>query len=179
MTRRRPETPQEEARRGNRMVEQMFGDIRVSKGKELPFTLDEPLRKVRAPRKASEVPSEHQEQAAVIEWWGQQCKAWNYPRKCLFAIPNAQLLVRSAENKHAVMNYLRAEGFRDGMLDLMLAIPARGYHGLLIEMKRQKGGVVSEEQAEMLDMFVGLGYLAQVQNGYEQAVQAIRWYLGK
>jgi len=133
----------------------------------------------RKPRQKSEEPSEHDEQKAVIEWWGVQCKLWELPRKALFAIPNGQILMRSAKNPQAVMMYLRSEGFRDGVCDLMLAVPTAKYHGLFIEMKRLKGGVLSEDQAEMMEMFNELGYRAVRCNGYLEAVAEIIKYLGK
>ena len=46
---KRPETSQEEARRGNRMVEAMYGDVRREKGMPVPVSLEEPVRKHRGP----------------------------------------------------------------------------------------------------------------------------------
>lgn len=123
--------------------------------------------------------TEHQEQVAVIEWWGLQGKLWGFPRKALFAIPNGQILMAHADNPQAVMGYLRTEGFRDGIPDLMLAIPRGAWHGLFIEMKRTRGGVVSSDQTEYILMFNGLGYAAGVHHGAASAISAIRHYLGK
>lgn len=130
-------------------------------------------------RQKSTEPSEHDEQKAVVEWWGLQCKAWGYPRKALFAIPNGQILIKDHEQRMRVMGYLRAEGFRDGMLDLCLAIPSREFHGLFIEMKRTKGGVASDEQIEYVSMFHQLGYAAGIHRGAASAISAITHYLGR
>jgi hypothetical protein len=135
--------------------------------------------KPRAPRQASTIPSEHEEQKAVVAWWGLQGKAWGYPRNALFAIPNAQALIKFADNPNAFLTYLKVEGMRDGMLDLMLAVPANGRHGLFIEMKRSKGGVVSDEQSANVEMFTRLGYDASVRHGAEAGIAAIKTYLGR
>lgn len=42
MATKRPETPQEEARRGNRMVEMLYGDVRREKGLPVPVSLEGP-----------------------------------------------------------------------------------------------------------------------------------------
>ncbi len=123
--------------------------------------------------------TEHQHQAAVVQWWGLQGPAWGFPRKALFAIPNGQILMAHADNPQAVMGYLRVEGFRDGMLDLGLAVPSKGYHGWFGELKRSKGGVISPDQAEMILMFEGLGYCAAAYHGAEAMIAGIKRYLGK
>lgn len=125
--------------------------------------------------------TEHQEQIAVIEWWGLQCKAWDYPRKALFAIPNGQILMAHADNKQAVMGYLRAEGFRDGIPDLMLAVPFGGFSGLFIEMKRAKPAPssITDEQTEYCAMLHQLGYASDIHHGSASAISAIRHYLGR
>jgi hypothetical protein len=58
----------------------------------------------------------------------------------LFAIPNG-----GARHK-AIAGKLRAEGVRAGVPDICLPVPRGEYHGLFIELKRPKGGHVSEEQ---------------------------------
>ena len=46
-----------------------------------------------------------------------------------------------------------------------------------IEMKKTRGGRVSEAQRAYLDMLTGLGYLAVVCNGWLEAKQIIEQYL--
>jgi hypothetical protein len=125
--------------------------------------------------------TEHQEQVAVIEWWGLQGPVWGFPRKALFAIPNGQILMAHADNKQAVMGYLRAEGFRDGIPDLMLAVPFGGFHGLFIELKRAKPAPssISEDQVEYAAMLHELGYASGIHHGSASAISAIRHYLGR
>lgn len=141
--------------------------------------LKEKLERPKQVRQKSMEPSEHQEQASVITWWMHQYKVYGLPRNALFAIPNAQHLIQFATNKHAFMAYLRSEGFRDGMLDMMLAVPKAPFSGLFIEMKRLKGGTVSDEQSDNIQMFHQLGYAAGIQRGAASAISAIKHYLGR
>ena len=46
------------------------------------------------------------------------------------------------------------------------------------EMKRQKGGVVSEEQKVMIDKLNEVGYYATICKGCDEAVREIKGYLG-
>ena len=135
--------------------------------------------KVRGPRKVSDIPTEHMEQKALVQWWGHQGPAWGYPRKALYAVPNGQALVQYATNPAAYMMYLRAEGFRDGVVDLCLDIPSGEWHGFRCEMKRTIGGVLSPEQSEYQGMFLSLGYFACVCKGADEAIEKIKQYLHK
>ncbi len=138
-----------------------------------------PDAKPRAPRQPSLIPLEHDEQKALCAWWGIQCKAWGYTREMLFSIPNAQPLMRFATNPNAFISYLRVEGFRDGVPDLMLAIPCGEYHGLFCEMKRTKGSVVAEDQDDYKTLLLSQGYYACIAYGFEDAKSHITRYLNK
>ena len=83
------------------------------------------------------VPTEHEEQATVIEWFDLE-----YPQyqEMLFAIPNGSYKGNKARAS------FKDEGLRPGVPDLFLPVPIDQYHGLFIEMKRQKGSVTSDSQ---------------------------------
>ena len=51
--------------------------------------------------------------------------------------------------------------------------------GLAIEMKREKGGVVSDEQQAWIDGLNNAGYKAVVCRGYDEAIKTITEYLGE
>ena len=53
------------------------------------------------------------------------------------------------------------------------------YWGLAIEMKREKGGVVSDEQQAWIDGLNNSGYKAVVCRGYDEAIKTITEYLGE
>lgn len=73
----------------------------------------------------------------------------------------------------------KEQGNREGVLDLILPKPLRGYCGLFIEMKRKKGGTVSGAQRAEVDRLVRLGYKAVVCEGHEEGIRAIyEYYFG-
>lgn len=111
--------------------------------------------------------TEHKEQVLLIRWWRLQ-----YPKlsKCLFAIPNG-----GHRNIVTAMK-LKDEGVVSGVSDLFLMMPKGDWHGLFIEMKAQKGRV-SPEQKEFLGIASGMGYLAVVCFGFEDAKKVIQTYL--
>ncbi len=71
----------------------------------------------------------------------------------------------------------KKSGLKKGVPDLVLPVPAGEFHGLYIELKREKGGVVSPEQRMWLDMLNGCGYKAMVCRGATEAIDAICDYL--
>ena len=136
---------------------------------------------VSAPRRQRErdpnaAPLEHAEQVAVVKWWYWYSKTRGLDYRQLVAVPNAQILFRMAKNPNAVLGYLHAEGMRDGMLDLVLFHAAKNYHGLLVEVKRTIGGVVSDDQSTMARILSGAGYLCTVSKGADPAIKLITEY---
>ena len=64
----------------------------------------------------------------------------------------------------------------DPVLSVMVKIIER-HHGLVIEMKVKKGGVVSDDQKRVLKQFQDEGWLAIVCHGADEAIAAIEEYL--
>lgn len=88
------------------------------------------------------VPTEAQEQVTLFSWAAVQ------------AIPELALLyhIPNGGSRHkAEAARLRAEGVRAGVPDLCLPVPRGGFHGLYIELKRLRGGRLSEQQRAWLD----------------------------
>lgn len=82
---------------------------------------------------------EHQEQVRLMKWVAAVLPM--VPKLgLLYAIPNG-----GARHK-AVAGKMRAEGVKKGVPDLHLPVARQGFHSLYIEMKREKGGVLSPEQ---------------------------------
>ena len=115
------------------------------------------------------MPTEHAEQVALVRWFDLQYPAM---RGRLAAVPNG------GDRHPVVAAKLKAEGVRKGYPDLQLLAARQGYHGLLIELKRVKGGRIEPEQAEWLDWLNQQGYMAIVCRGAEEAREAIKGYLG-
>jgi hypothetical protein len=119
------------------------------------------------------VPTEHQEQAAVIRW-ARMIEHQEPALRNLLAIPNggARTAVTGAR--------LRDEGVSPGVPDLFLAWPSpQGYHGLFIELKRTRGGAVSAVQRGWCDRLEAAGYCWVVAYGWIEARDSICAYLGR
>ena len=115
-------------------------------------------------------PTEEQEQAAVIEW--RELMKNQFPDlEDLIHIPNGGL-----RSKSEAVRFKRL-GVRPGVSDLFLPTPVGKYHGLWVEMKRQKGGKLSPDQKDWLERMNKKGYLAVRANGAEEACDIIYKYL--
>ena len=55
--------------------------------------------------------------------------------------------------------------------------PRGPFHGLAIELKKEKGGRVSQAQKDWLNALEMRGYKATVAKGYEEAVETLLAYL--
>ncbi len=71
---------------------------------------------------------------------------------------------------------LKRMGVSKGFPDIEVPWPSGGLHGFYLEMKRQKGGKLSEEQAEWLTYLREKGYFAEVANGFEEAKELFLKY---
>ena len=114
--------------------------------------------------------SEHEEQVAVMAWAG--VMAARFPAlRLLFAVPNgARTGMRTAVK-------LKREGLRAGVPDLFLPAARAGYNGLFLELKRVKGGRVSDVQREWHAELRLAGYAVAVCHGADEAQQCLASYL--
>ena len=116
------------------------------------------------------IPLEEIEQEHVFLWASMEERA--YPELAmLYAIPNG--------GKRAIKTAvaLKKQGVKRGVPDMCLPVPRGGFNGLYIELKRVKGGTVSDEQREWIAALNTQGYKAIVCHGAEEAIEQIRGYL--
>lgn len=121
------------------------------------------------------VPTEHQEQVALVR----RCRAavGRYRlARTLLAIPNGGKRDRIAGAR------LKAEGVVPGIPDLLLPVPIEtpggtAVPGLWIELKRRRGGRVSEDQHAAHRWLRSLGWVVEVCRGHHEAWEAITRYL--
>lgn len=75
--------------------------------------------------------------------------------------------------------YLRRQGVRKGVPDLVLPVPMGSYHGLYVEMKAEKphSSQVTEDQDDWIGFLNAQGYFATVARGALEAMDIIRRYL--
>jgi len=110
------------------------------------------------------IPKERQEQIMLVQY----LKARKIPH---YAIPNG-----GSRNKIEAAR-MKAEGISAGVPDICIPVPNKHYHGLYIEMKRRKGGVVSEKQKKWIETLNNNGYLAVVCRGFEEARGVVEEYI--
>lgn len=115
-------------------------------------------------------PHEGEEQATLFSWAAM--KRGKYPElDLLFHIPNG-----GSRGKAEAARF-KAEGVKPGVPDLFLPVARGPYHGLFIEMKRKKGGKVSDNQKAWIAALTVQGYLAVVCYGWKDAASLIEDYL--
>lgn len=122
------------------------------------------------------MPSEHDEQAAVVSWARDSAGRW----PCLNWLHSSLngIWLGDGKNRFAIIAKQKAAGMTKGIPDLFLPYPSKGYHGLYIEMKKRgKLSDVSPEQKQFLAYAESVGYLAQAFDNAEDAIESIKDYL--
>jgi hypothetical protein len=104
------------------------------------------------------VMTEDQEQMLFVQWFRRQ-----YPTIRIFSIPNG------GARHPAVAAKLKATGTSAGVPDLH--VPE---WNLWIEMKRAKGGRLSELQKDWIAYLEGLGHSVIVGHGFEDAMAKVQ-----
>jgi hypothetical protein len=122
--------------------------------------------------------SEHTEQSMVIYW--AERHADEYPElRWLHSSLNGIFIPASKATRSRIINRMKAEGMKRGIPDLFLPVARHGKHGIYLELKRNDGGVLSNEQKEFLAFADEQGYHAVVCNGCDEATEMLEWYLRK
>lgn len=126
-----------------------------------------------------DIPTEDYECQCLIQWAALQ--KWQGQRltELLIMIPNGAYLGGDPRQRSITMARMKRCGFRNGVFDYLLPIPMPHAPGLWIEMKRSKGGVVSDEQDTFKASMLALGWHAEICAGWELATQTINRYLGR
>jgi hypothetical protein len=95
-----------------------------------------------------------------------------YP-DCLFTIaPSGMKLPKSVAVR------LKRMGYRKGTPDILIFEARKGFHGLLIELKKLKGGTKEDSQEEFCQMAIDRGYKSVFAEGSKLAIDIIEDYLG-
>lgn len=125
---------------------------------------------IRNPEILEFVPNESEEQQLLFEFCGM--KEGQYPILSeLYHVPNG------GTRKKVEAARLKREGVKKGVPDINLDYASCGYHGLRIEMKRLKGGVISPEQKDKIKTLINNRYAAVVCRGWEEAWFVIKKYI--
>lgn len=151
----------------------LYGEGKI-KEKALPIEADE---------SEPSTPKEAVEQIRFIRWLKKAGLLY-------FAIPNGSN--RSIAHRLS----LRAQGLIAGVPDVLICepviltassatrfdgvpgMPRLAFHGLFIEMKRTKGGILRPEQKEFMAKLTAKGYFCMVAYGCDDAILITEKYLG-
>lgn len=113
--------------------------------------------------RSDDIPSEDHEQMHFVQWFRR-----TYQGVLIYSIPNG------GARHPAVAARMKATGTVKGIPDLH--VPE---WSLWIEMKRQKGGVVSPEQKEQMSYLESIGNTCMVCAGNEIAQQMTRDFVAR
>lgn len=126
---------------------------------------------------ARAAPLEKVAQGALFDWLAVTRFRGEPIGKYAFAIPNGAHLFGSAGQRSMQIASLKKQGLRAGVPDVFIAIPIGVFHGMFIEMKRDKNSKVSEEQREWKTRLETKYYHAVIATGFDEAVRSIELYL--
>jgi len=117
-------------------------------------------------------PKEAEIQRSIFLWANIEAK--HYPELELLnaSLNGVRLTIGQAKKA-------KNSGMRKGYPDLFLPVARGGYHGLYVELKRKKGGKVSDAQMWWLERLELQGYFSAVCRGYDEAVETIINYLAE
>lgn len=140
-------------------------------------------------RGAGKYPLEIDEQKACWAWLGQSLLGPNSGatwQDYSYMVPNGTQLSGGRAHRAMYMNSLKAQGFRTGVSDLVIAVPSGGYHGAYIELKRDvrayRGpaaikAAVRLEQKVWLAKMEEQGYWTAIAYGAEDFKSLMRSYM--
>ena len=69
---------------------------------------------------------------------------------------------------------MQAQGVKKGIPDVFIFRPVKGAPGVVVELKRKKGGVVSDDQKKWLKTLAGFGWICYVAKGADEAIKFVR-----
>ena len=115
-------------------------------------------------------PSEAQEQMALITW-AEYNRGQHPELKLLHHIPNGGMRGKAEAGR------FKAMGVKPGVPDLFLPVARGKYHGLYIELKRQKTGKASAAQRGWFEALQEQGYAVVLCHGWVQASEKLVEYL--
>lgn len=115
---------------------------------------------------------EEREAADFVQVFGRR---WPKLRQLLLHFPNERR-VSPGVRGFVTHRVLKGAGFRKGVADYLLAVPAHGAAGLWLELKAD-GGELDDHQADFLEEVAAVGYRAAACWGYWSALQAVQDHL--
>lgn len=127
------------------------------------------VKSIKSKYKSKKIPTESQSQIALFD----RCRYHAILKDYLMAIPNGG-------KRHVVTAVrLKREGVKAGVFDTLLAYPVGIYHGLWLELKREKPGksIISDAQKSFAKRQSKVGYACSIAYGQEEAWTILIDYL--
>lgn len=112
--------------------------------------------------------SEHMIQSACFDWV-RAMEQTDERYKMIYAVPNGGHRFISVARK------LKREGVKAGVWDVMVDVPMRGFHGMRLEFKSEKGKLTSE-QIEMGHRYKRYGYVTSIIRNFAQFRSIVEAY---
>ena len=116
-------------------------------------------------------PTEAAEQTWLFHWASDMARLKWPELDLMYHVPNG-----GSRNRVEAAR-LKAQGVKAGIPDICLPVARGGYHGLYIEMKRQHGGVLSDDQKDKIPRLKEQGYRVEVCKGFQKAADVIEAYM--
>jgi hypothetical protein len=136
------------------------------------------------------VPKESKQQEMLFEWMsyvrvpvckggpkGSLAQEWLPLSDLAFAVPNGTSIAGTDKQRAMYMASLKRQGFKVGVSDIVLPFPTVAYHGLYLELKRDKKAKISEAQKDWRTLMRRLDYRAEIAIGFDEAKAIILDYL--
>lgn len=105
------------------------------------------------------IPSEREEQTALVAWLLKE-----YPDLVFFSVPN------EGKRTDFMKFHMKQTGLLSGVPDLILLFDVP----LFVEMKRTKGGSLSDNQKQVIEWIRAAGYTVVVCRGFAEAKEQIQ-----
>lgn len=113
---------------------------------------------------------EHHAQVALFQWAALESRRWPELEDMFATLNGLRLTIGQAVKA-------KAAGMTKGIADIWLPVPRGDYHGLVIELKKAKGGKKSDEQVKRIARLVSRGYFACFCAGFDEARETIENYM--
>lgn len=131
------------------------------------------MERRRSRRRSNVSPLEAKEQKFLFQW-AENMSVLKWPElRLMYHVPNG-----GSRNSIEAAN-LKAQGVKPGVPDVFLPVARKGFHGLYIEMKRRRGGILSKHQKEYIEALKEQGYRVEVCKGFHAAADVIEDYMSE
>jgi VRR-NUC domain len=147
-----------------------------SRKPRVPLTLEQLKHKFEVAKNRLEMPNVREKHHQITLFLWSRIQAQENPRLWMLRFLHGDGSGDFRSPK--VAREMVAQGGGDGFPDIVLLYPARGFHGLTVELKIA-GGSEHPKQKEWRIFLISSGYKSATLYGWEAVRDFILWYLGE